>query len=79
MPKVIIEVPEEIERLIEKNPKLKETITQEIINKVIYTKMIEGSISKDLLNIAVGVEDVILKDEEAVLKELRNKARDRVE
>ena len=46
---------------------------------MIYTKMIEGSISKDLLNIAVGVEDVILKDEEAVLKELRNKARDRVE
>ena len=41
--------------------------------------MIEGSISKDLLNIAVEVEDVILKDEEAVLKELRNKARDRVE
>lgn len=79
MPKVIIEVPEEIERLIEKNPKLKETITQEIINKVIYTKMIEGSISKDLLNIAVEVEDVILKDEEAVLKELRNKARERVE
>ena len=79
MPKVIIEVPEEIERLIEKNPKLKETITQEIINKLIYTKMIEGSISKDLLNIAVGVEDVILKDEEAVLKELRNKARERVE
>lgn len=79
MPKVIIEVPEEIERLIEKNPKLKETITQEIINKLIYTKMIEGSISKDLLNIAVEVEDVILKDEEAVLKELRNKARDRVE
>ena len=79
MPKVIIEVPEEIERLIEKNSKLKETIIQEIINKVIYTKMIEGSISKDLLNIAVGVEDVILKDEEAVLKELRNKARDRVE
>ena len=79
MPKVIIEVPEEIERLIEKNPKLKETITQEIISKLIYTKMIEGSISKDLLNIAVEVEDVILKDEEAVLKELRNKARERVE
>jgi len=79
MREIKIEVPEEVKRLIEENPELKEVITREIVNKIIYTKIAEGSISKDLLNIATGVEDIMLKDEEAVLKELRDKARERIE
>lgn len=79
MREIKIEVPEEVKRLIEENPELKEVITREIVNKIIYTKIAEGSISKELLNIATGVEDIMLKDEEAVLKELRDKARERIE
>ena len=78
MGEIRIEVPEDVKRLIEENPELKEAITREIINKIIYAKIAEGSISKDLLNIATGVKDVILENEEAVLKELRDKARERV-
>ena len=79
MGEIKIEVPEEVKRLIEENPELKEAITREIVNRIIYAKIAEGSISKDLLNIAAGVEDVILEDEEAVLKKLRDKARERIE
>ena len=74
-----IEVPEEVKRLIEENPELKEAITKEIVDKIIYTKIAEGSISKELLNIAAGTEDIMLEDEEAALKELRDKARERIE
>jgi len=73
MGEIRIEVPEEVKRLIEENPELKEAIT-EVVNRI-YAKISEGSISKDLLNIAAGAEDVILEDEEAVLKKLRGKAR----
>jgi len=79
MGEIRIEVPEEVKRLIEENPRLKEAIAREIVNKIIYAKIAEGSISKDLLNIAAGAEDVILEDEEAVLKKLRDKARERIE
>ena len=80
MGKVIqIEVPEEVVEVLEKNPKLKEAITKEIINKISYEEMQKGKISKDLLNLLVGEKDVVFEDEEEILKELREKAKSRVE
>ncbi len=80
MGKVIqIEVPEEVVEVLERNPKLKETITKEIINKISYEEMQKGKISKDLLNLLVGEKDVVFEDEEEILKELREKAKSRVE
>jgi hypothetical protein len=79
MPKqIVIEVPDEVEKLIKENPKLKELITHEVVNRIAYAKMVEGSISKELLNIVAEVEDVHLKDEEKILEMLRNKAKERV-
>ena len=79
MPKqIVIEVPDEVEKLIKENPKLKELITREVVNRIAYAKMVEGSISKELLNIVAEVEDVHLKDEEKILEMLRNKAKERV-
>ncbi len=80
MGKVIqIEVPEEVVEVLEKNPKLKEAITKEIINKISYEEMQKGKISKDLLNLLVGEKDVVFEDEEEILKELREKAKSRLE
>jgi len=79
MGKVIqIEVPEEVVKVLEENPKLKETITREIINKVYYEKMVKGKISRELLNTLVGERDIILEDEEKILKELRKKSKERI-
>ena len=38
-----IEVPEEVKRLIEENPELKEAITKEIVDKIIYTCLLYTS------------------------------------
>ncbi len=73
-----IEVPEEVIKILEENPKLKEIITREIINKVYYEKMTKGEISRELLNALVGEKDIILEDEEKILKELRIKSKERI-
>ncbi|WP_456371174.1 hypothetical protein [Geoglobus sp.] len=79
MPKqIMIEVPDELEELIRKNPEIKERITAELIAKMTFDEMISGSVSKDLLNMLASSEDVDLEDELKKLKEIRNRARERI-
>ena len=80
MGKVIqIEVPENVAKFIEKNTRLKEEIVKKIVEETIYEKIIkEGKVSKEIINFLVQEEDVLLENEDEILRNIKKKERERV-
>ncbi|MFP3871477.1 MAG: hypothetical protein ACOCTR_01065 [Candidatus Natronoplasma sp.] len=73
-----IDLPKEVGKILEDNPDLKENLVENFINKIARSHIEKGVISKELLNIVVEIEDVDIKEEKKILKELRNKAKERL-
>ena len=79
---ITIDVPDEVEEIIKKNPKLKNMFKKDLIKRIAYSEMEKGSISLHLLDLVVGGVDTTVKameDELEILKTLRNRARKRVD
>ncbi len=78
MAKVIqIEVPDELASIVD-NPEYVEIIKKKIVEVVIEEEFNKGVISKDVLNHLAKEEDVLLENEEKIIRKLREKEKERV-
>jgi len=76
MGKIIqIEVPEEVANVIESNPKYSEIIRRKLIETVFEEEFTKGVVSKDVLNYLAKEEDVLLENEDEVIRKLKEKER----
>ena len=77
---ITIDVPDEIEEILKKNPGLRDMLRGEFVKKIAYSEMEKGRISSHLLDLVIGEEDTVkaLEDESEILKRLREKAKERV-
>jgi hypothetical protein len=79
MPKIIqIEVPEEFAEIIEKNSELKNKFVSKVVESIAKEFIEKGKIAKQILDYLAKEEDVILENEEEILKEIKKKERERV-